>query len=85
MSQSKGWSCYLIQCADGSYYVGVATDVRERVEEHNSGTGGQYIQGWGDPAKQYLVRVFVDVDREPAEVITVYRTSKIDKHWRAES
>ncbi len=38
----------------------------------------------GDPAKQYLVRVFVDIDRTPAEVVTVYRTSKIDKYWRVE-
>lgn len=30
----------------------------------------------------YLVRVFVDVDRNPAEVVTVYRTSKISKYWR---
>lgn len=29
---------------------------------------------------EYMVRVFVDVDREPAEVVTVYRTSKIDKY-----
>ena len=28
----------------------------------------------------YLLRVFVDVDRTPAEVVTVYRTSKIDKY-----
>lgn len=32
--------------------------------------------------KRYLVRVFVDVDRSPAEVVTVYRTSRIDKYWR---
>ncbi len=31
----------------------------------------------------YLVRVFVDMDRYPAEVITVYRTSKVSKYWRA--
>ena len=31
----------------------------------------------------YLVRVFVDVDRSPAEVVTVYRTSRIAKYWRA--
>ncbi len=31
--------------------------------------------------KTYLVRVFVDVDREPAEVVTGYRTSKIEKYW----
>ncbi len=32
----------------------------------------------------YLVRVFVDVDRHPAEVVTVYRTSKIEKYYRNE-
>jgi hypothetical protein len=31
--------------------------------------------------KAYLVRVFVDVDRHPAEVVTAYRTSKIGKYW----
>jgi len=34
--------------------------------------------------KLYLVRVFVDVDRSPAEVVTVYRTSRIEKYWRRE-
>jgi hypothetical protein len=34
--------------------------------------------------QRYLVRVFVDVDRSPAEVVTAYRTSKIDKYWRSE-
>jgi len=29
-----------------------------------------------------FVRVFVDVDQSPAEVVTAYRTSKIDKYWR---
>ena len=28
-----------------------------------------------------LIRVFVDVDVPPAQVVTVYRTSKIDKYW----
>jgi len=34
------------------------------------------------PTRIYLVRVFVDVDREPKEVVTVYRTSKVEKYWR---
>jgi hypothetical protein len=33
--------------------------------------------------KTYLLRVFVDIDRDPAEVVTVYRTSRIAKYWRA--
>jgi len=35
-----------------------------------------------DPFIVYLLRVFVDVDREPPEVVTVYRTSKVQKYWR---
>ncbi len=34
--------------------------------------------------KTYLVRVFVDADRKPAEVVTVYRTSNIARYWRSE-
>ena len=33
--------------------------------------------------KMYLLRVFVDIDREPAEVVTAYLTSRIMKYWRA--
>lgn len=36
-------------------------------------------------AKTYLVRIFVDVDRDPAEVVTVYLTSQIGKYWEAQS
>ena len=37
---------------------------------------------FGTPSRPYLLRVFVDIDRKPPEVVTVYRTSKIDKYWR---
>ena len=39
----------------------------------------------GKPTRKYLLRVFVDVDREPPEVVTVYRTSKIAKYWRIDT
>ena len=31
---------------------------------------------------EYLLRVIVDIDRSPAEVVTAYRTSKVAKYWR---
>ena len=40
---------------------------------------------FGVPARVCLLRVFVDVDRRPAEVVTVYRTSRIGKYWGEES
>lgn len=32
--------------------------------------------------KQYLVRVVVDPSGDRPKVVTVYRTSKIEKYWR---
>ena len=32
--------------------------------------------------KTFLVRVIVDEGRQPPVVVTVYRTSKIDKYWQ---
>lgn len=39
----------------------------------------------GHPLRTYVLRVFVDIDRTPPEVVTAYRTSKIAKYWRTES
>lgn len=35
MSTEK-WSVYIVRCADGSLYTGIATDVARRVAEHNT-------------------------------------------------
>ena len=40
---------------------------------------------FGAPVRVYLLRVFVDIGRRPAEVVTVYRTSRIEKYWREEA
>jgi hypothetical protein len=34
----------------------------------------------GKPQKTYLVRVIIDFDKSIPEVVTVYRTSKIEKY-----
>ena len=36
----------------------------------------------GELPKTYVLRVFVDIDRKPPHIVTVYRTSKIEKYWR---
>jgi len=30
------WNVYMVRCADGSLYTGIARDVARRVEEHNT-------------------------------------------------
>lgn len=44
-SELKGWFCYLLECADGTYYAGVAPDVEQRVAKHNAGRGAKYTRG----------------------------------------
>ena len=34
-----------------------------------------------EKGKWYLLRVFVDVDRVPAQVVTVYKASKVGKYF----
>lgn len=32
----EAWNVYMVRCADGSLYTGIARDVERRVREHNT-------------------------------------------------
>lgn len=32
---SADWFVYVVECADGTYYTGITTDLDRRVKEHN--------------------------------------------------
>ena len=34
--------CYIVECADGTYYTGWTLDPERRVSQHNKGTGAKY-------------------------------------------
>ena len=34
------WKVYLLECADGSYYCGICTDMERRLAEHNGDLPG---------------------------------------------
>lgn len=36
--------CYLVECADGSYYTGWTMDPVRRERQHNAGTGSRYTR-----------------------------------------
>lgn len=38
------WQVYIVRCADGSLYTGIAKDVTARVGEHNAGGGAKYTR-----------------------------------------
>ena len=43
---SSCWFVYILCCADGTFYTGIATDVERRLREHNAGgrTGARYTR-----------------------------------------
>jgi len=40
----KSFFCYIVQCADGSYYTGWTTDPERRTRQHNRGVGARYTR-----------------------------------------
>lgn len=45
---SQQFSLYIVRCADGSLYTGIATDVARRLAEHESGPqGAKFLRGKG--------------------------------------
>ena len=38
------WFVYLLRCADGTLYTGIAKDVSRRCQQHNAGTASRYTR-----------------------------------------
>jgi putative endonuclease len=55
--------CYIVECADGTYYTGWTTDPERRVATHNKGLGAKYTK-MRRPVK--LVYVEEQPDRKSA-------------------
>jgi putative endonuclease len=36
--------CYMVECADGSFYTGWSTDPERRAKVHNAGRGARYTR-----------------------------------------
>jgi putative endonuclease len=55
--------CYIVECADGTFYTGWTTDPERRVKQHNRGIGAKYTRMHG-PVR--LVYVEEQADRKTA-------------------
>ena len=43
----KSWYLYILRCADGTLYTGIARDVEARFAQHSCGKGAKYTRGRG--------------------------------------
>jgi putative endonuclease len=46
--------CYILECADGTFYTGWTTDPERRLRQHNAGTGARYTRMRGPVKLAYL-------------------------------
>ena len=68
---------YIIECADGSLYTGITTDVARRFAEHKAGTGGHYTRS------KEVVRVAYS-EQHPDRSSASKREAEI-KGWRRDN
>ena len=53
------WYLYIVECRDGAFYTGITTDIKKRIDAHNSGRGAKYTRGRG-PVKLMHLRRYMD-------------------------
>ena len=67
--------CYIVECADGTYYTGWAVDPEKRVQVHNKGRGAKYT-------KMRLPVKLVYVEEQPDRSTALKRERAIKKMSR---
>ncbi|NIA27226.1 MAG: GIY-YIG nuclease family protein [Desulfobulbaceae bacterium] len=78
---SSNYSLYIVRCADGSLYTGIATSVERRLQEHRDGSrGAKYLRGKGP-----LILEFTEIigDRSSASSAE-YWVKKLDRESKEE-
>lgn len=67
-----GCFCYILECADGTYYTGWTTDPQRREQQHNRGRGARYTS-------QRLPVRLVYIEPQPDRSTAMRRERQIKK------
>jgi len=69
--------CYILECADGTYYTGWTIDPERRVAQHNKGIGAKYTSARRPVKLAYL-------EEHPNRTLAMQRELAIKKMKRAQ-
>jgi putative endonuclease len=72
---SSACYCYIVECADGTYYTGWALDPEKRLTVHNKGRGAKYT-------KMRLPVKLVYIEEQPDRVTAMKREIAIKRLGR---
>ena len=75
------FSLYIVRCADGALYTGIATDVDKRLAEHAAGVrGAKFLRGKGP-----LEVVFAEAVGDRASALRLeYRVKRLTRDQKLE-
>lgn len=76
---SKTWFLYMIECADGSLYTGIAVDVEARYAAHCKGTGARYTRSH-PPVRLIGFETYPDRSSASKAEYRIKRLSTVEKH-----
>ncbi len=79
MTAQTPYSVYIIECADGSLYTGIATDLEKRFEEHQAGRGAKYTRAKGAKKIAYFEQLKnrSEALKREAEIKKLTRSEKL--------
>ncbi|MFH1523251.1 MAG: GIY-YIG nuclease family protein [Patescibacteria group bacterium] len=73
------WHTYILQCKDKTFYTGVTTNLKRRIEEHNySSLGAKYTKG-RRPIKLLYSCLRKDKSRALKEEYRIKKLSRAEK------
>jgi putative endonuclease len=70
--------CYLLECADGSFYCGWTVDPQKRLMKHQSGKGGRYTRS-RLPVRLVFFEVFQDRGQAMCREIEIKKMTRAQK------
>jgi putative endonuclease len=75
----KKWFVYLLECGDGSYYIGVTNDLDKRMKAHVTGKGSKYVnqKGFGKLLRFKVCKDKSDACKREYEIKQLHRSRKL--------
>lgn len=91
MSSSSHWYLYIAESKSGKYYVGITTDVENRINNHNLGRGSQLAKIDGPFTLRYVSENLGSQSRARKKEIQIKKWSRdkkeklISEEWSLET
>ncbi|MBP7811611.1 MAG: GIY-YIG nuclease family protein [Candidatus Moranbacteria bacterium] len=79
MKKKAKYIVYILECADGTLYTGITTDMERRLLEHNSSTLGAKYTSARRPVELVYTKIFKDRSAASIEESRIKKLSREEK------